>query len=82
MILRPQFTREVGHVQTLELRLKTFLKHIRKHNGQPFSILPLFSDLTLEVFTEFSLDESVCTSFVTSLLDTTQANLITKPKML
>lgn len=60
MMLRPQFTREqVGHVKALEHHLQTFVLIIRKQNGQPFDIQPIFSDLTLDASTEFLLGESV-----------------------
>lgn len=59
-MLRPQFSREqVGHVQALEPHLMTLVKHIEKHKGGVFDILPLFQALTLDASTEFLLGESV-----------------------
>lgn len=59
-MLRPQFAREqVGHVQALEPHLMTLVMHIRKHQGRPFDIQPLFSGFTFDSATEFLLGESV-----------------------
>lgn len=59
-MLRPQFTREqVGHVKALEPHVRTFALIIRRQNGWPFDIQPIFNDLTLDASTEFLLGESV-----------------------
>lgn len=59
-MLRPQFAREqVSHVRLLEPHFQVLAKHIKKSNGAPFDIQPLFFRLTLDSATEFLFGASV-----------------------